>query len=66
MDLTKNKAVAFFLSYVILKKLDEVNLQLFRKIEKQAKQGIKIDADISFLINEFMNLSLHMQIRTIF
>ena len=39
MDLTKNKAVAFFLSYVILKKLDEVNLQLFRKIEKQAKQG---------------------------
>ena len=36
--LTKVKAVAYFYSYIVLKKLDQNILTKFRKIEKSAKQ----------------------------
>ena len=39
------KACIFFLSYTILKKLNQESLTIFRTIEKQSKKFVKYEAD---------------------
>jgi len=45
------KAVTLFLSRIIIRKIDSVSKNKFRKVERLMKLSTKLNADLDFLIS---------------